>query len=177
MKAVVPFAFEGKPVRVMPDQNGELWFAATDACRILDVAHAASATRILDNDEKGVRTMQTLGGMQDIAAISEPGLYKRMSRSRKPQAKRFDRWVRHEVLPSIRKTGGYGAQDIPAALNDPSTLRRLLLEYAEKVIALPAENIELVAKGLALARIAMMDDSLSITDAAKTLQVQRKDLL
>jgi prophage antirepressor-like protein len=124
MTDIIGLHFEGKPVRVIT-RDGDPWFVAADVCRVLEIEHASSATRILDEDEKGVHTMHTPGGSQDMAIISEPGLYKLMARSRKPEAKRFDRWVRHEVLPSIRKTGGYmvvAPVDPAAFLSEPAAL-------------------------------------------------------
>ena len=86
---------------------GEPWWVASDVCGAIGVAHTATALRKLDADEKGVHPMHTPGGQQEMSIISEPGLYKLIFRSDKPVARRFDRWVRHEVLPSIRKTGRY----------------------------------------------------------------------
>jgi hypothetical protein len=72
-RAVVPFTFEGKPIRVVPDQNGQPWFAAPDVCRVLEIVNVTNAIRILDDDEKGLLTVKTLGGDQIVNGISEPG--------------------------------------------------------------------------------------------------------
>ena len=74
---------------------------------ILEIAKVDSAIRSLDEDEKGAHIVSTLGGNQKMTIISEAGLYSLTLRSRSPEAKSFKRWVTHEVLPSIRKTGGY----------------------------------------------------------------------
>lgn len=66
-------------------------------------------TRLLDCEEKGTHNLRTPDGEQGLSTISEPGLYKAILRSRKPATKRFDRWLRHEVLPALRKTGRYGS--------------------------------------------------------------------
>lgn len=66
-----------------------------------------TAVRKLDADEKGVRLMHTLGGDQEVSTVTEPGFYKLVMRSRKPEAKAFQRWVTHEVLPALRRDGGY----------------------------------------------------------------------
>ena len=74
---------------------------------------------MLDEDEKGTYSIRTPGGPQEMSIISEPGLYSLVLRSRKPEAKRFKRWIVHEVIPSIRKTGGYmltKADDTPEAI-------------------------------------------------------------
>lgn len=87
------------------DNNGELWFIAKDVCDALGINKTAASR--LDDDEKGLRLTQTPGGDQAILCVSEPGFYKLVMKSRKPEAKAFQRWVTHEVLPSIRKQGAY----------------------------------------------------------------------
>lgn len=83
------------------------WFVAKDVCDILEMGNPRSSLALLDEDEKGVHSMDTPGGKQEMTIISEPGLYSLILRSRKPEAKAFKRWVTHEVIPSIRKVGGY----------------------------------------------------------------------
>ncbi len=100
--SVIPFCFESQEVRALTIE-GEPWFVAKDVCDVLDLG--TEQVRRLDEDEKGLRKVQTLGGQQDI--ISESGLYTLIIRSNKPQAKPFRKWVTAEVLPSIRKTGAY----------------------------------------------------------------------
>jgi len=85
----------------------EPWFVAADVCEALTIANTARALSRLDADEKGVHTMNTLGGAQDLSVINESGLYSIILTSRKPEAKAFKKWVTSEVLPSIRKTGAY----------------------------------------------------------------------
>jgi prophage antirepressor-like protein len=163
---IVPFDFEGKAIRVVT-VNNEPWFAAPDVCRVLDLAHVASALRVLDEDEKGVLTAHTLGGAQEVRSISEPGLYKLMARSRKPEARRFDRWVRHEVLPAIRRDGGYLAaapDETPEAL----ALRALTVLQAT-VERQKLQLAEAMPKVEALERIANADGLYNLTVAAKTL--------
>ena len=75
---------------------------------MLGLSNPRDTTRkVLDGDEKDVATIYTPGGQQKVTIISEPGLYKLIGKSRKPEAKAFNRWVCHDVLPAIRKTGGY----------------------------------------------------------------------
>lgn len=85
--------------------DGEPWFVAADVCKALELDK--TATRRLDEDEKGLRSTQTLGGNQETLVINEPGLYTLVLGSRKPEAKVFKRWITHDVIPSIRKNGGY----------------------------------------------------------------------
>ncbi|CAB3783380.1 BRO-N domain-containing protein [Pararobbsia alpina] len=106
--AVSPFNFEGKDVRVI-ERDGEPWFVGSDVCDVLEIAKVDSALRGLDADEKGTHTVSTLGGAQRVGIISEPGLYALLAKSRKPEARRFKRWVTSKVLPAIRKTGNYVA--------------------------------------------------------------------
>ncbi len=106
------FAFEGYEVRFVGTAENPEWVAA-DVCSILglDTSIAINGrpdrpNSGLDFDEKGTAIVSTLGGNQEMLTVTEPGLYRLLSsKSRKPRAKRFQRWVFHQVLPSIRKTG------------------------------------------------------------------------
>lgn len=88
--------------------NKEPWFVAKDVCHVLGIQNARQAmAKTLDEDEKGVYTIYTLGGAQKMNLINESGLYHLIFQSRKPKAQTFRRWVTGEILPSIRKTGRY----------------------------------------------------------------------
>lgn len=87
--------------------DGEPWFVAKDVCASLNFRDAHNATRGLDPDERKVSKVSTLGGIQSVTMVSESGLYKLIMRSNKLEAKAFQDWVTKEVLPSIRKHGGY----------------------------------------------------------------------
>ncbi|MGP9034584.1 phage antirepressor [Glutamicibacter mysorens] len=87
--------------------NGEPHFIANDLCAVLDLSNPRQTLSYLDDDEKGVTTNDTLGGAQQMTCVTEAGMYSLVLRSRKPEAKAFKRWLTHEVLPSIRKTGSY----------------------------------------------------------------------
>lgn len=89
--------------------NSEPWFVASDVACALGYRMASDMTRRLDSDEKGTRPMRTHGGEQRLSIINEAGLYSAILGSKVPGAKAFQRWVTHEVLPSIRKRGGYMA--------------------------------------------------------------------
>ncbi|ROM80526.1 hypothetical protein BK652_17875 [Pseudomonas brassicacearum] len=101
------FEFETLPVRIDTGEEGGTWFVAADVCRVLEIANPSDAYSRLDDDEKGVRIIDTSGGPQQVVVINEAGLYSLVLTSRKAQAKRFKRWVTHDVLPSLRKTGSY----------------------------------------------------------------------
>lgn len=102
------FEYKGKGIRTVA-QCGEIWWVLTDVCNILGIANARNVSARLDDDEKGVRLIDTLGGKQKLIVVNEPGLYSILLRSDKPEAKPFKRWVTHEVLPSIRMTGQYNS--------------------------------------------------------------------
>jgi hypothetical protein len=105
--SLLNFAYGDHLVRTV-DREGTPWFVAADVCAVLDIQNARDAVaKALDDDEKGVDTIYTLGGTQEMLVISEPGLYRLVFKSRKPQARAFQRWVYHQVLPTIRRTGSY----------------------------------------------------------------------
>ena len=108
---ITSFNFGDLPVRTHVDPDGNVWWVAKDVCECLDYSgDPGQHIRRLDDDEKGLISIQTPGGPQDVAIISESGLYSLVLGSRKPEAKAFRRWVTHEVLPSIRKTGSFSIQ-------------------------------------------------------------------
>ena len=111
---LAPFAYQGRQIRVINDEQGMPWFVAADVCDVLGIG--PEQTRRLDDDEKATATVPTLGGTQSMTTINESGLYSLILGSRKPEARAFKRWVTHEVLPTIRRTGQYavsGAQPGP----------------------------------------------------------------
>lgn len=113
--------------------DGEPWFIAADVCRALDVKNGRDAVSRLDDDEKGVALTDTLGGKQEMAAVSEAGLYALVLSSRKPEAKAFKRWVTHEVLPSIRQHGAYMTEaTLERALSEPDFLISLATKLKEE---------------------------------------------
>lgn len=101
------FDWEGVPLRTFKDRHGHTWFIAKDVCDALDIGNPTMALRSLEDDEKGLTTIETLGGGQSLTTVNEPGLYSLVLRSRKPEAKQFKRWVTHHVLPAIRRDGAY----------------------------------------------------------------------
>lgn len=105
------FKYENNQVRNVIIK-GEPWFVLADICKVLEISNARNVSQRLEPDEKGVRQIDTLGGKQKLTIISESGLYAVILRSDKPQAKPFRKWVTSEVLPSIRKTGGYSTKPI-----------------------------------------------------------------
>lgn len=124
--SIIPFDYDGQQVRVI-DRDGDPWFVAKDACDILGT-RTDTLRAILDEDEVSEVNPNTIGvlGGRSPLVISEAGLYSLTLRSRKSEAKPFKRWVTHEVLPSIRKRGGYLTPEAAeAALTDPDFIIRL----------------------------------------------------
>ncbi len=100
------FSYNGSQVRTI-ELNGEPWFVLRDVCGVLGLDSPHKVAKRLDEDEKGRNSIPTLGGSQEMTVISESGLYNVILRSDKPEAKPFRKWVTTEVLPSIRRNGGY----------------------------------------------------------------------
>ncbi len=145
MSNIVAFDFESHDVRVVIDQDGEPLFVAADLLSTLHLDR--KALERLDDDEKGVSSIHTPGGMQEMTVVSESGLFNLVLGSRKPEAKRFKRWVTHEVLPSIRKTGSYATPGSVAALPAPTQDRvHAILMIGEAVAKVPG-----VRAGIAMA--------------------------
>lgn len=161
------FNFNAATLRTLTDENGEPWFSGQDACNILDTG-TNHLREYLDEDEiTNIRTTDIgQNGGKAPVFISEPGLYKLIIRSRKPGAKEFQRWVTHEVLPTIRKHGAYMTQQtLDKALTSPDFLIQLatrLKEEQEKVKALEP-------KAQALDAFTDVEDKLLVRDAAKVL--------
>lgn len=104
------FDFKGAALRTLTDEAGEPWFVLKDCMSILDLGNPTETVKMFDKDEfSTTEVIDSIGRRQQTYIISEPGLYRLVMKSRKPEAKEFQRWVTHEVLPSIRKHGGYMA--------------------------------------------------------------------
>lgn len=104
------YAFSSNDLRVVMIED-EPWFVAVDVCNALSIGNPSDAIRSLDDDEVTLGTIE--GNHRATNLINESGLYSLIFKSRKPEAKKFKRWVTHEVLPAIRKTGSYGTQTYP----------------------------------------------------------------
>lgn len=156
------FDFRGASLRTLTDEAGEPWFVAKDACDILGMSNPSMAVTALDKDEVvQIDPKDYLGSEnrsnQAVNIVSEPGLYKLIMRSRKPEAKEFQRWVTHEVLPQIRRTGGY----IPMSESDSDEdiMARAVL-VAQKTIE--RKNQQLQAKD---AQIKVLEPKARFADA------------
>ena len=147
MSQIIPFEFESHALRVNLDAAGQPWFVAADVCAALELPETHKAIARLDDDEKGRNSIPTPGGQQEMSVVNESGLYNLVLGSRKPEAKRFKRWITHEVLPSIRKTGSYTSTTSVAALPSPTQDRvSSLLLIGEAMARVPG-----VKHGIAMA--------------------------
>lgn len=168
------FDFKGATLRALTDKTGEPWFVAKDVCDILGTA-TKDLHRILESDE--ITNVDSIdiaqnGGKAPLI-ISEPGLYRLVMKSRKSEAKEFQRWVTHEVLPSIRKHGAYMTQQtLDKALTSPDFLIQLatkLKEEQEKVK-------ELEPKARFADAVAASDGTCLIGELAKMLRQNGLDI-
>lgn len=170
-------------LRVVNGEDGEPWFVAKDVCEALGLNNVGQATNGLDADEKGSITINDgTPGNPNKATISEAGLYSLILRSRKPEAKAFKRWVTHEVLPSIRRDGGYIAateEDTDesilarAVLVAERTIRRLKdrAKELEQQNAEQAERIEeMKPKALFADAVSASDGTCLVGEVAKMLR-------
>lgn len=150
-------------IRVVEKDN-EPWFVATDVCKALEIANPTQAVSRLDEDE---RSMFNIGRQGETNCVSEPGLYSLVLSSRKPGAKAFKRWIVHEVIPAIRKTGAYMTPEkVQEALLNPDTIINLALQIKElQEEARKNEPNVLLAKS-----ITASDECILIRDLAKLLR-------
>lgn len=177
------FDFKGSALRTLTDEAGESWFVAKDVCDILELNNVTEALRPLDDDEKSnFRNSEVAqnGGRAPII-ISEPGLYKLIMRSRKPEAKEFQRWVTHEVLPQIRKTGGYipttDADDDMTILAKAVMIGQRTMEEQKRRIAEQSEHIKaLEPKARFADAVAASDGTCLIGELAKMLRQNGLDI-
>ena len=103
---VATFVFDGHETRVIHDNDRPIWIAS-DLAGMLSYSHTPSMLRMLDDDQKGVHKVYTLGGVQEVAVVNESGMWTCVIRSKKPEAKRFVRLLTTEILPALRKQGFY----------------------------------------------------------------------
>lgn len=152
------FDFRGASLRTLTDEAGEPWFVLKDCMSILDLGNPTETVKMFDKDEfSTTEVIDSIGRRQQTYIISEPGLYRLVMKSRKPEAKEFQRWVTHEVLPQIRRTGGY----IPTSESDSDEdiMARAVL-VAQKTIE--RKNQQLQAKD---AQIKVLEPKARFADA------------
>lgn len=186
---IQPFEFEGNKVRALADGD-EVMFVASDIAKILGYRDAANLTRNLDGDERGTREVSTPSGTQNMTVLTESGLYRAILnretayvKNEEAQAfvKRFQRWVTHEVLPQIRKTGGY----IPTTdADDDMTIlakavmigQRTLEQQQRKIAAQQTRIVELEPKARFADAVAASDGTCLVGELAKMLRQNGMDI-
>lgn len=131
MSNIQIFNYQSNEVRTV-EMGGEPWFVLKDVCNILGISKYRDTAARLDADERGAVEVDTLGGTQQVIAVNESGLYHVILRSDKPEAAPFRKWVTSEVLPSIRKNGGYIAGQEQLS---PQELMAKALMVAQKTLA------------------------------------------
>lgn len=180
------FDFRGASLRTLTDEEGEPWFVAKDVCDILGMSNPSMAVIALDKDEVAqIDPKDYLGSEnrsnQAVNIVSEPGLYKLIMRSRKPEAKEFQRWVTHEVLPQIRKTGGY----IPTTdADDDMTIlakavmigQRTMEAQKQKITEQQTRIVELEPKARFADAVAASDGTCLVGELAKMLRQNGMDI-
>jgi anti-repressor protein len=175
---VKAFTYNETEVRVVIFDR-EPWFVAADIVEILGLGRVHDAVRGLDDDEKGADTIRTLGGDQRVTTISEAGLYSLILRSRKPGAKAFRRWLTHQVLPAIRKTGAYGHPPVDFDLGNREHMALIIkaghaalvraMDAEARAADIQAQNVELRPAARAWETLVDATGDYSVREAAQIL--------
>lgn len=183
MSNLIPFQFKESQIRVITDESCNPWFVARDVAAALGYARPNEAILAHCKKAKSLNSLGTVNQRtqldQQLKLIQESDVYRLTMRSKLESAEAFQDWIVEEVIPSIRKTGSYqltSSVDPTQLLNDPAAMRGLLLGYTEKVLELEAKVEEIQPKADALDLISGSEGSINITNSAKTLQVQPKQL-
>lgn len=172
------FDFRGAALRTLTDEAGEPWFVAKDVCAILEISNPSDALKRLDDDE---RSRFNLGRQGETNIVNEAGLYVLVLGSRKPEAHEFKRWVTHEVLPQIRKTGGYipttDADDDMTILAKAVMIGQRTMEAQKQRIAEQQTRIvELEPKARFADAVAASDGTCLVGELAKMLRQNGMDI-
>lgn len=155
--------------------DGEPWFVAKDVCASLGLENSRKATASLDEDEKDTVTISDgIPGNPNKTIVSEAGFYKLVMKSRKPEAKAFQRWVTHEVLPAIRRDGAYVASD--GTEDDATLMARALLAAQRTIERNRAQLDEMRPKALFADAVAASHTSILVGDLAKLLKQNGVDM-
>lgn len=172
------FDFKGAALRTLTDEAGEPWFVAKDVCDILEISNPSDALKRLDDDE---RSRFSLGRQGETNIVNEAGLYVLVLGSRKPEAHEFKRWVTHEVLPQIRRTGGYipttDADDDMTILAKAVMIGQRTMEAQKQRIAEQQTRIvELEPKARFADAVAASDGTCLVGELAKMLRQNGMDI-
>lgn len=176
------FDFKGASLRTLTDEAGEPWFVLKDCMSILDLGNPTETVKMFDDDEfSTTEVIDSIGRRQQAYIISEPGMYRLVMRSRKPEAKEFQRWVTHEVLPQIRKTGGY----IPTSESDSDedimaravlVARKTIERKNQQIASQQSRIVELEPKARFADAVAASDGTCLVGELAKMLRQNGMDI-
>lgn len=176
------FDFKGAALRTLTDENGEPWFVAKDVCDVLGYMNASKAINDhVDQEDKLNNESLSSLGQRGGWLVNESGLYSLVLSSKLPTAKEFKRWVTHEVLPQIRKTGGY----IPTSdADDDMTIlakavmigQRTMEEQKRRIAAQDTQIKELEPKARFADAVAASDGTCLIGELAKMLRQNGMDI-
>lgn len=163
---LTPFHYGDEQVRTY-EEDGEIWFIATDVARVLGYRDAEKMTRNLEEDEVGTHIVGTRAGSRSVSTISLAGLFHVLNTARVEAVRPFKRWVNHEVLPSIYRTGSYSLPGAAPTATTSFEIQARVLDILKNVIA--KDYLEAKAK-IVLARA--MGDTPEIEASARPLYVQ-----
>lgn len=151
--------------------DGEPWFVAADVCHALDIGNPSDALNRLDDDERTLVSIEGASNGKPVNGVNEPGLYSLVLGSRKPEAKAFKRWITHEVIPAIRKTGGYHVPQSP----EEQMAQGLLA--AQKLLAEKDKRIEeMRPKEIFADAVSVSKTDILIGDLAKLIKQNGRDI-
>jgi prophage antirepressor-like protein len=181
MTNLISKAFEGHNIRIVTDEQGEPWFVASDIAAVLGYAQTNSMNKLIDEEDKEKRVIQIGGNYVNQSLISESGLYQAIFGSTKPEAKLFKRWVTFDVLPSVRRNGGYISgqeQDSPELIMAKALMvaqsviesKTLELQKAQERIAIQAPKADFAD------RVAGADKGVLLGNFAKTVGIGPKKI-
>ena len=176
MNNIQIFKYENNDVRTV-EMNGEPWFVLKDVCVVLGLGTVSKVSDRLDADEKGMNQIHTPGGMQDVTVINESGLYNVILRSDKPEAKPFRKWVTSEVLPSIRKNGGYIAGQEQLTPSELMAKALLVAEREARISELKVQNAIMQPKAEYFDELVDRNLLTSFRETAKQLGVEEKKFI
>ncbi|MDI7697260.1 BRO family protein [Acinetobacter baumannii] len=180
MNNVSVFNFNQKEVRTIVKKDGEIWFVLSDVCNVLEIGNVSMAASRLDAEEITLSTIE--GSHRPTNLVNESGLYSLVLTSRKPEAKQFKKWVTSDVLPSIRKNGGY---IVGQEVDSPELLMAKALQVANNILESKTKELEaakskvelLEPKAQALETIANTDGAYTIRECAKTINIGERKLI
>lgn len=160
-------------IRALVDSQGAPALVAKDVCLALGISKYRDAVSTIDDDERGSVLVDTPGGKQQMTTVTEPGFYKLVMRSRKPEAKAFQRWVTHEVLPALRRDGGY----MVARDETPEqTMARAVLLAQQTIDRQKSRIAELEPKALFADAVAASDGTCLVGELAKMMRQNGVDV-